>query len=236
MKRNVTAIFLWVIGGLYVAPLLLLVVLASFVMPPERYDPVIKAAFRFLFRLLRIPVTVKGREHIDPSGTYLYMANHVSLLDIPLLAGYIPQFVRGIEADRQFRWPLYGHAIRRAGNIPMPRHSIHGSIQAIREAARRLRAGQSLVILPEGHRTLDGRLRPFKRLPFHLAKLGERPIVPVGLSGLFAVKRKGDWRITPGPVKIAFGKPIDAETVQRLSEDELLQLVRQRIEELVEFP
>ncbi|NOX37278.1 MAG: 1-acyl-sn-glycerol-3-phosphate acyltransferase [Calditrichaeota bacterium] len=226
---------LWTIGGLYFGGFLVTLIVLSYLFPPRKYDPFIKKGLRGLFRLLGIPVTVKGQEHLDPRKTYLFMANHVSIFDIPLLGGYIPHFVRGVEADRQFRWPLYGYVVRRVGNIPISRENVHASIRSIHQAAERLKAGQSMVILPEGHRTLDGNLRSFKKLPFYLAKKAGCEIVPVGMSGLFSLKRKGSWHIHPGPVMIRFGKPIDRETVERLSVTELRDLTRKAIEELIEW-
>ncbi len=227
---------LWAIGALYFGLFLLVVLWGSYFFSPRTLDPFLKKGLRCLFRLLGIPVTVKGLHHLDVNRTYLFMANHVSIFDIPLLGGYIPHCVRGVEADRQFRWPLYGYVVRRVGNIPISRENAHAAIRSIHQAAERLKAGQSMVILPEGHRTLDGRLRPFKRLPFYLAKKAGCEIVPVGLSGLFSLKRKGSWHIRPGPVMIQFGKPIDRETVQNLSINQLRDRTREAIEALIEWP
>ncbi len=233
--KSLRSALLWTIGGVYFGGFLITLILLSYLLPSEKYDPYIKKGLRWLFRLLRVPVAVEGLEHLEPHKTYLFMANHVSIFDIPLLGGYIPHFVRGVEADRQFRWPLYGYVVRRVGNIPISRENIHASIRSIHLAAERLKAGYSLVILPEGHRTLDGRLRPFKKLPFYLAKKAGCEIVPVGMSGLFSLKRKGCWHIHPGPVKIRFGKPIDRKTVEQLSVTELRDLTRKAIEQLIEW-
>lgn len=107
------------------------------------------------------------------------MSNHASLFDIPLLEAYIPTFVRGVEALRQFKWRVYGWAIRRVGNIPIDRKNIHASIKSMKKTEKILKKGQSIVILPEGHRTLDGNLGQFKKLPFHLAKQAGVPIIPI---------------------------------------------------------
>lgn len=234
--KTLRSLWLWTVGGAYTATVFSLVLLLSFILPVEKIDPWLKAAMRGLFRLLRVPVRVKGVEHIAPNRPYLYMANHVSIFDIPLLQGFVPQFVRGVEAAEQFRWPLFGPVIRRMGNIPIEREDIHASIRSMRRALDYLRSGRSLIVLPEGHRTLDGRLRPFKKLPFHLAKQAGVDLVPVGLSGLYTLKRKGHWHIQPHPLTIRFGKPIPAETIRTLSVEALRNRVRQEIERLVEFP
>jgi 1-acyl-sn-glycerol-3-phosphate acyltransferase len=173
----------------------------------------IKKNLRFLFKLLFIKVNSEGSENVEPQKTYLFMCNHSSLFDIPLLEAYIPTFVRGVEALRQFKWPVYGWVIKRLGNIPIDRKNIHASIRSMKTTEQSLKGGMSIVILPEGHRTLDGNLGAFKRLPFHLAKQAGVPIFPIGISGLFQLKQKGSWLIRPRPVSIKFGEPMDVETI-----------------------
>ncbi|MBN1893272.1 1-acyl-sn-glycerol-3-phosphate acyltransferase, partial [bacterium] len=155
---------------------------------------------------------------------------------VPLVAAAIPVFVRGIEATRQFKWPFYGWVVRRLGNIPIERENIHGAIKAIHRAEEKLKSGVSMVVMPEGHRTRDGRMQPFKKLPFFLAKQAGVPIAPMGLSGLYELKRLGSWMIRPAPVRVRFGDPIPAETVRSLSEVELMNLTRERIRVLVDEP
>jgi 1-acyl-sn-glycerol-3-phosphate acyltransferase len=99
-----------------------------------------------------------------------------------------------------------------------------------------LKEGKSIVILPEGHRTLDGNLGSFKKLPFHLAKQAGIQIIPIGLSGLFQLKHKGSWLILPKPVKIKFGQPIPPDKIQSLSTEELRDFTREKIQNLIEQP
>ena len=228
------SLYVWIVGGLYFGLLCLIGIFFSYFIPPESLDPFIKKMLRFLFRLIRVRVVVEGAERIDPGKTYLFMSNHVSLFDIPLLGGYIPTYVRGVEARRQFRWPVYGWAIKRMGNVPIDRKNAYSSMRSYRKTEHLIRKGRSFIILPEGHRTLDGQLRPFKRLPFHLAKQADAPIIPIGHSGLFQLKNKGSWLIHPGPVKIKFGDAIDAEKIRSLSVVELRDLVREKIQNLIE--
>jgi 1-acyl-sn-glycerol-3-phosphate acyltransferase len=92
-----------------------------------------------------------------------------------------------------------------------------------------LKKGKSIIILPEGHRTLGGNLGPLKKLPFHLAKQAGVPIIPIGLSGLFQLKHKGSWLIQPRPIKIKIGQPIFPEEFHSLSTEELRDYVRDKI-------
>jgi 1-acyl-sn-glycerol-3-phosphate acyltransferase len=235
MKHLISA-YSWFVGGLYFVLLLFLCIVFSFFMPQKTLDPFIKKSLKFLFKILFIKVHSEGAENVEPSKTYLFMSNHESLFDIPLLEAYIPTFVRGVEALRQFKWPVYGWAIRRVGNIPIDRKNIHASIKSMKITEKTLKKGKSIIILPEGHRTLDGKLGAFKKLPFHLAKQAGVPVIPIGLSGLFQLKNKGSWLIRPRPVTIKFGQPIPPEKIESLSTEELRDHIREKIQDLLEQP
>ncbi len=231
--RQLVSAYCWFVGGLYFVLLLFLCILLSFVIPQRTLDPFIKASLKFLFKILFVRVRSEGAEVVAKNKTYLFMSNHQSLFDIPLLAAFIPTFVRGVEALRQFKWPVYGWAIRRLGSIPIDRKDFHASIRSMKITENVLKKGRSIVILPEGHRTLDGNLGPFKKLPFHLAKQAGVPLIPVGLSGLFQLKHKGSWLIRPRPVTIKFGRPITQEEIRACSAEGLRDDVRDRIQDLI---
>jgi 1-acyl-sn-glycerol-3-phosphate acyltransferase len=228
--------YMWTVGLAVFAWFCLNAIIASLFLPSGAYDGLLKHILRRMFRLLFIPVRVQGRRRLDPRRPYLYMSNHVSLFDMPLLGGWLPGIVRSVEAERQFHWPLYGLAVRRLGNIPIRRQDVFASARSLQKAVRLLARRRSLIIMPEATRTLDGKLRPFKRLPFLLAKQAGVDLVPVGMSGLFSLKRKRTWRIHPGPLKLRFGKVIPAAEVARRSIDELRDLVRERILGMIEWP
>ncbi len=122
MKYLISA-YLWFVCLIYFLFFLLFALLVSYIFPEKKYNPWIKALLQLFFKLLRTPVKVQGSEKINPDKTYLYMENHVSLFDIPLLGGYLPGYVRGVEAQRQHRWPLYGKVMGRLGNIPIEREN-----------------------------------------------------------------------------------------------------------------
>ena len=227
------SLYVWIVGGSFFMSSLLLATLLSFILPVRWFDPLIKLASRFLFRIMFVRVRREGADQISSKQHYLYMANHVNMFDIPLIEGYLPGFVRGIEARRQFSWPVYGWAIRRMGNIPIDRENFHSAIQSIKQAAAYLKRGRSLLVLPEAHRTKDGNLQAFKRLPFRLAKESGIPVVPLALGGMFRLKQVTSWRIRHARIAVRIGDPIDAEAVKSLSPDELLELVRGKISDLL---
>jgi 1-acyl-sn-glycerol-3-phosphate acyltransferase len=195
-----------------------------------------KRLLRILFKLLFVRVKVEGSEKIDQNKPYLFMANHVSFFDIPLFGGYIPTFFRSIEAEWQHKLPLYGWALRRYGNVTIERGNIHSSIRSIREAENFIKGGKSLLILPEAHRTADGNLQPFKKLPFFLAKRAGVDLVPICTAGLYRLMPKGSRRIRPTTIKIKFGTIIPAEKIESLSIEELRDLTYKEIQSLSEQP
>jgi 1-acyl-sn-glycerol-3-phosphate acyltransferase len=192
----------------------------------------LKAMMRGLFRILFLRVRVSGLQHLAPGRQVVYFpAPHSSLLDVPLSAGFLPGFVRGIHAAGQDRWPLYGWVMRRLGNIAIERGNVHTSITAMKRAGGILETGASVVIFPEGHRTLTGEPLPFKKLPFHFAKEAGKPLVPVAIRGMFEVNNKNSWRIRPGTVRMHFCEAVAEDEVAQLSVAELQGLVERRIRE-----
>lgn len=232
--RYILSIYLWIVLFTYSVFFLVFAIIVSYIFPVKKYTPWLQNILKFAFKIMFIKVEVNGLENISTSKTYLYMANHVSLFDIPLLGGFIPGYARGVEADRQHAWPLYGWAMRRLGNIPIDRKNIFSSLSTISKTAGVITEGKSMIILPEGHRTMDGELRQFKNFPFLLAKKVDVEILPIGLSGLYTLKNKNSWLINPNRVKIKFGKPIPVETIQELPTKELRENVRDVIKSLIE--
>jgi 1-acyl-sn-glycerol-3-phosphate acyltransferase len=227
---TISSLYRWSVGLLYMAVICFVLIVCSLFMPTRAYDPLFKALQRGLFKLLFIPVEVEGAEKLGNGRAALVMANHVSIFDIPLLGGFLPGVVRGVEWEPHFRWPLYGPLIRRIGNIPIDRDNAFSSMKSLQKAHKELAARHSLVILPEAHRTTDGKLRQFKRLPFHLAKTAGVELVPVGLSGLFSLKNRGSWKISSSRLKVAIGEAISAEEIGGRTVDELRHITKQRIE------
>jgi 1-acyl-sn-glycerol-3-phosphate acyltransferase len=228
------SIVLWITGFVALGVILFAGIVLSYWVRPETLDRWLKKACRVFLRIMGVRLEIEGAESVPAGRPVLFMANHVSLFDVPVLEAAIPVFARAVEADRQFKWPVYGWAVRRFGNIPIRREDVHSSIRSIRKGEDWLASGKSLVILPEGHRTPDGRTGPFKKLPFHLARQAGVDIVPIGMSGLYRLKARHSWIIRPGAVKVKFGAPVPADTVRQLSVEALRDRVREAVLSLVE--
>lgn len=227
---HIRTLYFWTVGGIYFGSFLCAAWFLSFLVPLRKLDPFLKAWLRGLFKLFMIRVDVDGLENLDPNQHVVYMVNHVSLLDIPLIGGFVPGFLRGIEASRQHRWPLYGRAMRRLGNIPIEREKVQASLGAIAAGLELLEQGVSLVIFPEGGRTSDGKLKNFKKLPFHLAKQAKVPLVPIAICGLFELNNKNAFAVRPGRIRLRIGKPVPVDRIDGLDVMALRQMVKDEIQ------
>lgn len=234
--KKLVSLYIWIVGGLYFTAVMLILLACTYLFPERIYDPWMKKMMRFLFVLMGTKVEMEGHQKIKSGETYLFMSNHVSLFDLPLLAGFIPGTVRGVEAHEHHSWPLYGWVSSRLGNVPIDRNSVRNSLASFRTMQTLLDNGRSMTILPEGHRTLDGQTKPFKKLPFLLAKQVNKSIIPIGISGLYQLKRKGSWIITPTRIKVSFGSEITREQIESLSITELREYVQNEVVKLIENP
>ncbi len=162
---------------------------------------------RLLLRLLRVRVVVSGLEHV-PAGPAVYAANHASALDIFVVFGHLPVDFRIVYKKSLSLIPLVGWAIFIGGHVPIDRRNSVRARRSIAAAARRIRAGTSVVMFPEGTRSPDGTVRLFKRGSFALAIDTGVPVVPVSLIGVKAVVPHGLTSIRPGTVGVALHAPV----------------------------
>ncbi|MEJ5359021.1 MAG: lysophospholipid acyltransferase family protein [Desulfobacterales bacterium] len=176
-----------------------------------------------------VRVAVCGRERLDPRRPCIFMANHQSNYDIPVLLGHLPVQFRWLAKAELFRIPLFGRAMRGAGYIPIDRKDRASAFHSLREAAEKIRAGASIVIFPEGTRSPDGELKPFKKGGFVLALQARAPVVPIGIRGTREVMPKGSLWIRPGRVTVTIGRPIDLVSGVVQTREELMEAVRRAI-------
>jgi 1-acyl-sn-glycerol-3-phosphate acyltransferase len=189
---------------------------------------------RSILFLTRVKVSVKGLEHIDPRVPYLYMANHQSMFDILSLLAYLPVQFRWLAKKELFHIPVFGYSMARAGYISIDRSDRRSAHKSLLEAARKIAGGVSVVIFPEGSRSTDGRIRPFKAGGFHLAIRSGRPIVPVVISGAREVMPKGRLRIRPGHIYVSVNPPIDTTSYKDKAKKDLMERVHSIMEQDLE--
>ncbi|MGD0798774.1 MAG: lysophospholipid acyltransferase family protein [Acidobacteriaceae bacterium] len=154
-------------------------------------------------RAAGIRVEVRGLEHVPAGVSCIFLSNHVSNLDPPVLLPVVPGKTSVLLKKGLMRIPLLGTAMRLAKFVPVERGSRREAARAsVAAAAEVLRSGLHIVIFAEGTRSRDGRLAAFKRGPFYLAMETGAPIVPVAISGTQHMMRKGSWAIAPGVARV----------------------------------
>jgi 1-acyl-sn-glycerol-3-phosphate acyltransferase len=178
-------------------------------------------------RIAGVRWKVTGNEHLDLSRNYIFMSNHVSNLDPPLLIPLLPHRVTIMVKKELFRLPILGKAMRMADCVPIDRHNREAAIASVREAEEIIRRGHHMVVFPEGTRSRDGRLLPFKKGPFYMAMETEVPIVPITLLGTETLLPKGKMLAKPGEVKVIFHPPVDPKNYG--DRDALVAAIRQQI-------
>lgn len=165
-----------------------------------------------------------------PDGPLIFASNHESALDIWVLVEQLPRIVRFVAKAELFRIPVFGSYLRLGGHVRVDRGDPAQAIGSLRAAAGVVRAGTSLIVFPEGTRSRDARIQPFKKGPFALAMEAGVPVVPVAISGSAAVTPSNVIAVRPGTIRVAVGEPLrPSDYPDRLA---LLTAVRERIIEL----
>ena len=178
-------------------------------------------------RLAGVRVKTVGIENLDPAATYIFMSNHVSNIDPPLLLPLIPRRTSVMARHELFNYPILGRLMRIGSLVPVNRGNRDAGIAAIRAAEQVVKQGIHMTIYIEGHRSLDGKLLPFKKGPFYLAEQCQVPVVPVTISGTHYVMPKKRFSIKPGLVTVTFHKPISPADFG--TREELMERVRSTI-------
>jgi 1-acyl-sn-glycerol-3-phosphate acyltransferase len=173
-----------------------------------------------------IDVSVSGLSNIDPGRSYIFMSNHRSNFDIPVLLGCLPVQFRWLAKAELFKIPIFGRAMSGAGYVKIDRFNRASAIKSIDQVAAKMKNGVSVMIFPEGTRSEDGHVKPFKKGGFVMAVDSQVPIVPVILQGTRSIMSKGSWLISPGSVRMFIEEPIVTRGYTRQTKDDLIDGVR----------
>jgi 1-acyl-sn-glycerol-3-phosphate acyltransferase len=197
------AIFRWVLaGGFFFSVCPVLILLGVFV-DPRRNDGPQRWLCRTVVRLAGARVEVRRSAGFDPNKVCFFVSNHVNLFDPFVLYSVIPQFIRGLELESHFRIPVYGWLMKRFGNVPVPGVSRPSDLKRMWRMTRAaVDQGVSLVVFPEGGRTITGRVGPFRDGAFRMAQDFGTAITPVSIVGSFAFNRKTSWMLRPATIVV----------------------------------
>ncbi len=186
------------------------------------------AVMRTGLRAAGIRILVQGADLVPRGVPCLYMANHQSNLDPPLLACVQPANAAMMVKQSLMKIPVFGLAMRLGRFVPVDRSgSLESAKQGLRDAVAVLGSGFSLTIFPEGTRSEDGHLLPFKKGPFFVAMQTGVAVIPVTIDGTGAMLRKGSQRLRPSTARVTFHPPLDPGSF--LSREALMQAVRASI-------
>jgi 1-acyl-sn-glycerol-3-phosphate acyltransferase len=159
-------------------------------------------------RLARIRVQVEGREHI-PTQPSIFMSNHVSNLDPPIMLPFLPFRTAFFIKRSLLKIPVVGYGMRLAGFIPVDRDGrLESARESVQAANKVLDSGVNISTFPEGTRSRNGKLLPFKKGPFYLAMESKAPIIPISIWGSEHMMTKGSLRIKPGTAHLTFHPPL----------------------------
>jgi 1-acyl-sn-glycerol-3-phosphate acyltransferase len=206
-----------------VAPLFILHAIIT--KSPDLLYRVALAGVRASVRLAGIRLRVEGAAAI-PAGVCVFVANHASNVDPPVIVAAIPRRVAVLAKKQVFRIPIFAAAMRAADFIPVDRAVPEAAAAAVDRAVGRMRAGVSYLVFPEGSRSIDGHLRAFKKGSFVMAIEAGATVVPVSIAGTQRIMKKGAYFIRPGDVVIRFGPAVKASEYSMEQRGELLARVR----------
>jgi len=182
-------------------------------------------------KVLGIRIEVTGSDVVEKNKSYIFMSNHVSFLDGPLLFFVIPLPIRVILKKEIFRIPVIGFGMKQVDFVSVDRKGIRGGKKSIDLAARLMKEkGHSFLIFPEGTRSRNGKLQEFRRGGFFLAATSQSAIIPVSILGTYELMPKGRFFVKRGKIKVIFHPPISAQGYHKENLPVLLEKVRNAIQ------
>jgi 1-acyl-sn-glycerol-3-phosphate acyltransferase len=176
-----------------------------------------------------VHVKVEGLEQLRKKGPYIFMANHQGSYDIFALLGRLPFQFKWLAKKEIFSIPILGWAMTVAGYVSIDRDGTRETVEAMNKAAQKIQEGMSVVIFPEGTRSADGSIQPFKKGGFTLAVKSKVPIVPIAIAGSREILPKDKLTISPGDIRVRIGCPIETAHCSTKDRQALMEEVKQAI-------
>ena len=185
---------------------------------------------RLILATCLVRVRLTGFEQLDPGRHYVYISNHLSYIDIPVLFAHLPVEFRILAKASLFPIPFLGWHLRRTGHLPIGRRNVVQDARRLRQAVQYIREGRSIVVFPEGGRSVSGEIEEFKVGIFLAAIKAGAPIVPVTIKGSRRVLPPHSWHIRPGDVQVILDAPISTTGMTRKDLESLVRQVRGHLE------
>ena len=180
-----------------------------------------------------VKVKVEGLEKLKKGKSYIFMGNHQSQFDIFCVQGYLNWNLRWLAKKELFNIPIFGAALRKSGSIPVDRSNGRKALLSLVEAAKRIKNGCSVIVFPEGTRSADGILQPFKTGGMIIAIKAKVEVVPIAICGSRAILAKGEILPRSGVITLRIGDPINIEGYTLKQKTELARMLQEKVRELL---
>lgn len=231
----IRSVVLWGLSWLHFVIGVPLMLMAGWLFGQRRTNFLLRRLARSVCFLAGVKVSCVKSPGFDPNRTSFLISNHVNIFDPFVLYSVVPQFFRGLELESHFRVPFYGWLMRGFGNVPVADERGAAQIKrTFRLTKEALQKDVSLLVFPEGGRTLDGRVAEFEDGAFVMARQFGYPIVPISITGSYEFKRKGDWMLRPSHVVVHFHDTIETDGLTKRDVESLRDRVREVIKQSVD--
>ncbi|MCF8044869.1 MAG: 1-acyl-sn-glycerol-3-phosphate acyltransferase [Desulfarculaceae bacterium] len=184
-------------------------ILSAFVFGQNSAHAIAVLWSRICCYIIPVRIRITGKEHYRRDRPYIIVANHQSMVDIPVLHGRLGLKIKWIIKKELEHIPVFGYACKKLGCIYIDRHDSSAAIQSIHEAGRKLQKGASVIFFPEGTRTRNGRLHPFKKGAFRFAKDSGIPVLPITIENTIRILPPETLDLFPGTVRVRIHPPVD---------------------------
>ncbi len=229
IKDLIVSVIIYILGAIHFLLGSIIILLVGIFTTGWLFEKVVKIFSRLITILAFIRVKAEGvEENLSPDGKYILMLNHINIFDGFVFNGSFPGKLRGIEEESHMKWPLYGPLMKKIGMIPINRKNARKALESLKRSAVLLieQKNLSIGVMPEGTRTITGKLGKFKKGGFLLAIESGLDIIPVIQMGSYKIKQKTKWMIRPGKIKIIYEKAISTKDFTRENVNELMDKVR----------
>src|ERR1041384_3825844 len=225
--RGIFLLAFWFTAIALIAPFLIALVLIT------KNENLIYGPVRFFIRvglaMVQVRVDVEGLDRLDPDQTYIFTPNHQSLIEVPLSVAYLGRDIAYLGKKEVFKYPIFGCGIRLVGVVPVDRSNSPAAVESAKLATEKIRGGKSYVVYPEGTRSSDGGLLPFKKGAFMMAIDAGVRVVPITISGATRIMPKGQIKIFPSTVRVTIHEPISTAGYSKANIAELMNRTREKI-------
>jgi len=228
IKDYLVSLIIYLVAGLCFCLWAIFLIIFSIFYTGPLFERLLKIGGKSVLFCAGIRINTTGIENVHPQKQYVVMMNHVNIFDGFLFISRFPGKARGVEEESHFNWPVYGWLIRRIKMIPISRKSGIKAMTALKKAVELIREKKefSVIVLPEGTRTITGKLGNFKKGGFLLALEAGLDILPIIQVGSFKINRKKSRIIRPGKIDLVFEEPIPTPGYSKDNIKELMDKTR----------